>query len=105
MSDQQIYVHLVLAFITLVFVQSYPAIPKVYVLSTMKNVCNHLYLNMEDPASFLQSVDLNNRAVALTRQGRYHEAIPLHRQAIEKKERIHGPVSIQAAISYNGLGK
>ncbi|KZT65161.1 hypothetical protein DAEQUDRAFT_697653 [Daedalea quercina L-15889] len=48
---------------------------------------------------------LNNLAQRLMGLGRYEEAEPLHKQAIEVKERGLGKDHITTALSYNALGE
>lgn len=38
-------------------------------------------------------------------EGRFEEAIRLHKLALEIKVRICGEASVQAAVTYNGLGE
>lgn len=52
-----------------------------------------------------QAIDKNNGALAATASKRYDEAIRLHTDAIQTKVKIYGEQSIQAAISFNGLGE
>ncbi|KAK6949315.1 hypothetical protein Daesc_009390 [Daldinia eschscholtzii] len=50
-------------------------------------------------------VDNSNNGFAAMKAGQFDKAIALHRKALEHKLRFHSPRSIQAAISYNGLGE
>ncbi|KAI1464066.1 uncharacterized protein F4812DRAFT_468222 [Daldinia caldariorum] len=53
----------------------------------------------------LDGVDRSNAAWAAARAGRHAEAVELHRQALALKLRFHPPTSVQAALSYNGMGE
>ena len=52
-----------------------------------------------------QAGDLNNRAVSFRSQGRYAEAEPLFRQALDIMERTKGPEHLDVAIILNNLGE
>ncbi|KAI2613140.1 uncharacterized protein GGS25DRAFT_478691 [Hypoxylon fragiforme] len=51
------------------------------------------------------AIDISNAAVAASRRGDYNEAARLHQQALELKLRAFPATSVQAGISYNGLGE
>lgn len=51
------------------------------------------------------SIAKNNAAIVAKQAKRYDEAIRLHKEAVQAKIRMHGEQSIQAAISFNGLGE
>ncbi|KAI0847120.1 hypothetical protein F5Y00DRAFT_242366 [Daldinia vernicosa] len=61
-------------------------------------------LNAWMDATF-EGVDNSNAACAAQRAGRFEESIRLHQKALEYKLRFHPPDSIQAAITYNGMGE
>lgn len=50
------------------------------------------------------AVEKNNRANAAKDMGRLDEAIALHREALAMKIRAYSEASVQAGISFNGLG-
>ena len=52
-----------------------------------------------------QAGDLNNRAVSFRSQGRYAEAEPLFRQALDIMERAKGAEHLDVAIILNNLGE
>ncbi len=52
-----------------------------------------------------QAGDLNNRAVSFRSQGRYAEAEPLFRSALDIMERAKGPEHLDVAIILNNLGE
>src|SRR5438876_543262 len=52
-----------------------------------------------------QAGDLNNRAVSFRSQGRYDEAEPLFRQALDIMERTKGRDHLDVAIILNNLGE
>lgn len=51
------------------------------------------------------AVDKNNAANLASEARRYGEAISLHKEALELKLRAFGEESVQAAMSFNGLGE
>lgn len=55
-------------------------------------------------AEAMEAIEKNNAANVARLAGRYDEAIRLHSEALQAKIRFHGERSIQAAISFNGLG-
>ncbi|KAI2776624.1 hypothetical protein F4815DRAFT_483717 [Daldinia loculata] len=56
-------------------------------------------------AATIGGVDYSNEACAAMKAGRFEESIALHQKALEHKLRFHPEASIQAAISYNGMGE
>jgi tetratricopeptide (TPR) repeat protein len=52
-----------------------------------------------------QAGDLNNRAVSFRSQGRYAEAEPLFRQALDIMERTKGAEHLDVAVILNNLGE
>ncbi|KAI1657757.1 hypothetical protein F4813DRAFT_359471 [Daldinia decipiens] len=50
-------------------------------------------------------VDYSNNACTAMKEGRFEESVELHKKALESKLRFHPADSIQAAISYNGMGE
>ncbi|KAF8522118.1 hypothetical protein BU17DRAFT_87218 [Hysterangium stoloniferum] len=67
----------------------------------------HAYTNLS-PAkanSASQAILLNNEALQLSELGDNAGAERLHKEALSIKERIHGPDSIQAALTRNALGE
>jgi tetratricopeptide (TPR) repeat protein len=69
-------------------------------------------LDPNDPAKAAAVMEANSRAVkhsndavAAMKRGRYEEAAALHQQALALKLPAFGSNSVQAAISYNGLGE
>lgn len=54
---------------------------------------------------FQRAVPYSNQAVQAEHEGRFEEAIRLHKLALEIKVRICGEASVQAAVTYNGLGE
>ncbi|KAF3057263.1 hypothetical protein GL218_06087 [Daldinia childiae] len=53
----------------------------------------------------IDGVNYSNQACAAMKEGRFEESIELHKKALACKLRFHPPDSIQAAISYNGMGE
>ncbi|RYC62660.1 hypothetical protein CHU98_g3563 [Xylaria longipes] len=51
------------------------------------------------------AVSKSNAASRAMQMGRFEESIALHREALEIKLRAYSESSIQAAITYNGLGE
>ncbi|KAI1771113.1 hypothetical protein F4818DRAFT_454785 [Hypoxylon cercidicola] len=51
------------------------------------------------------AVQISNEASAANQAGRFDDAVRLHRQALALKLRAYPEDSIQAAITYNGLGE
>lgn len=69
-------------------------------------------LDPNDPAKAAAVMEANSRAVkhsndavVAMKRGRYEEAVALHQQALALKLPAFGSNSVQAAISYNGLGE
>ncbi|KAI0103391.1 hypothetical protein F4814DRAFT_95990 [Daldinia grandis] len=56
-------------------------------------------------AATIDGVDTSNKACAAMLEGRFEQSIALHQKALELKLRFHPAGSIQAAISYNGMGE
>ncbi|KAI1762133.1 hypothetical protein GGR53DRAFT_431262 [Hypoxylon sp. FL1150] len=51
------------------------------------------------------AIDRSNAALGAYQAGRYDEAIRLHQEALALKLRAYPDTSVQAGISYNGLGE
>lgn len=61
--------------------------------------------SVADAIEAMEAIQKNNAACVAKRAGRYDEAIRLHTEAIQSKVRIFGEHSVQAALSFNGLGE
>ncbi|KAI8963611.1 hypothetical protein F5Y11DRAFT_356150 [Daldinia sp. FL1419] len=76
-------------------------------------VYSHPLPDFDDPSFNLQNylaatidgVDKSNEGCAAMQLGDFEAAIELHKEALAFKLRFHSPASIQAAISYNGMGE
>ena len=51
------------------------------------------------------AVGYSNQAVSLSKSGQFDRAAELHQKALDLKIKAFGEESVQAAISYNGLGE
>lgn len=73
----------------------------------MSNIINNVYINPSAAGAtgIMAAVQLNQRAVALTRAGDHAGAEQLHRQALALKIQAAGAESIQAGLSRNALGE
>ncbi|KIJ37727.1 hypothetical protein M422DRAFT_781615 [Sphaerobolus stellatus SS14] len=67
----------------------------------------HSYINPTGAfaSDVFEAIDLNNQALALTRQGDHAGAEVLHKKALKIKERAHGPDATQTALTLNALGE